>query len=733
MTALAACPACPAGGIAQEVAQRAAAPRWSFSVPGLHCAGCMGTVERALAGLPGVEQARVNLSLKRVTGTGDVSPATILDALAGVGFEAYPLDADSLEPGRDETGRYLLIRLAVAGFAMMNVMLLSVAVWSGAVDATRDLFHMISAAIALPVVAFAAQPFFRSAWQAVRRRGLNMDVPISLAIVLAAAMSLYETFQSGAHAYFDAALSLTFFLLIGRYLDHRTRRAARSAARELAALEVRTAQRLVNGTASETPVAALRVGDEVLVPTGARVPVDGTLQSGAAVTDRSFLTGESAAARAVTGDAIQAGEINLGDPITVMATAVGEDTTLRRVASLVETAENSRNSYTALADRAARIYAPAVHVLALAAFVGWAALAGDIRQALNIAIAVLIITCPCALGLAVPAVATAAIGRLYERGVLVKSGTALERLAEGDTIIFDKTGTLTEPGMEPGLDPAPADRAETTLSASQRAVARALAQASDHPVSRSIAAALAGANPVELDQVAEVPGKGVQGQMNGQVVRLGRGDWVRQGAAPDPADRAAAGVFLGIGDAEPVRLPTCETIRAGAKDAVNALLAAGYDVRMMTGDACAPADAVARALGIEQVTAGITGEEKHAMLDALAARGRKVVMVGDGLNDTAALAAAHASIAPSTALDASRNAADLILLRGDLSAVPEILRTARAAARLSRQNFAIAAAYNAVAIPIALAGLATPLIAALAMSLSSVSVLVNALRVRRTS
>ncbi|MGB0853271.1 MAG: heavy metal translocating P-type ATPase [Pikeienuella sp.] len=715
MTFLAACPACAAGDMAVEVAQKSAKPSAYFSLPTIHCAACIGKVERALAALPGVESARVNLSLKRVAVSGDATPANIVDTLAKIGFEAHPLDAGILETTVDTKGRQLLTRLAVAGFAMMNVMLLSVSVWSGATDATRDLFHMISAAIALPVVAYSAQPFFLSAWSALRVRALNMDVPISLAIILAAAMSLYETFNSGHHAYFDAALSLTFFLLIGRYLDHKTRSAARSAAKELSALEVRIAQRMVNGAAVETPVAALRIGDEILIATGARAPVDGKLLSESATTDRSFLTGESAAAHAETGEIVQAGEINLGAPFIISATAVGEDTTLRRVAALVEMAENSRNSYTALADRAARVYAPAVHLLALVAFIGWAGATGDLRNALNIAIAVLIITCPCALGLAVPAVATAAIGKLYGRGVLVKSGTALERMAEVDVVIFDKTGTLTEPGLDVSL---------SALTDEQKAVAVALAQSSDHPVSRAIAGALSAVAPAKLDGLNEVPGMGVEATLNGAIVRLGKAEWL---------GGEGGGVMLRIGEAAPCRLPTFERLRPGAQDAVTSLLASGYDVRVMSGDATGPVQAIADKLGITNVASGISGEEKHTMLTRLAAEGNKVLMVGDGLNDTAALAAAHASIAPSSALDASRNAADLILLRGDLGSLPTILETAKAASRLSQQNFGIATGYNLIAVPIALVGLATPLLAALAMSTSSVTVLVNALRVRRAA
>ncbi|MGC1427905.1 MAG: copper-translocating P-type ATPase, partial [Albidovulum sp.] len=628
------------------------------------------------------------------------------------GFEAYPLDAAVLGTTKDDQSRDLMTRLAVAGFAMMNVMLLSVAVWSGAADATRDIFHLISAAIALPVVSYAGQPFFRSAWTAVKARSLNMDVPISLAIILAAGMSLFETLNGGQHAYFDAALSLTFFLLIGRFLDQKTRSAARSAAKELTALEVQTAYKITDGQSIPTAVADLCIGDTILIPTGTRVPADGRLASTLATLDRSFLTGESAPATIETGDMVQAGVVNLGAPFTFTATAVGNDTTLRRVSALVETAENSRNTYTALADKAARIYAPAVHLLALAAFIGWVWATGDIRHALNIAIAVLIITCPCALGLAVPAVATAATGKLYSQGILVKNGTALERLAEVDTIVFDKTGTLTVPGFDLSL---------SDLTETERSVARGLAQVSDHAVSRVIAAALKHQTPASLTNIKEIAGCGVEADYLGQHVRLGKAAWL--GAGFD-------GTGLSLGSCPAKKLRLTEKLRNGAVEAVRHLQHAGYDVRLMSGDKDGAVKAVASALGINAAFWDLSAEEKHSRLEELAAQNHRVLMIGDGLNDAASLAAAHVGIAPSSALDASRNAADIVILLDSFETLPVVLKVSKMATRLYKQNFAIAALYNSVAIPIALLGHATPLVAALAMSASSITVLLNALRVR---
>ncbi len=414
----AACPGCVA--TPTEAVEEPIAPgRLALSLPGIHCQGCISGVERILNAHPGVKSARVNLTLKRamIDAEADVEATTLIPMLEAGGYEAHELDPGALKATQtDRAGRDLLMRLAVAGFASMNVMLLSVSVWSGAEDATRDMFHWISAAITLPAIAFSAQPFFKNAWSALKVRKLNMDVPIVLAIVLALATSLWETVLSGHHAYFDAAMALTFFLLAGRYLDYRTRAAARSAAEELAALEVPRALRLENGVEVEVPVAALDVGDRVLVRPGGRMPVDGVVVDGQSELDRSLLTGETVPVFAAPDQSVSAGEVNLTGPLTIEATAVGQDTSLHRMTDLVAIAESGRSNYTSLADKAAKLYAPGVHILSALSFLGWYLYTWDMRTALNIAAAVLIITCPCALGLAVPAVTTAASGRLSAKG-----------------------------------------------------------------------------------------------------------------------------------------------------------------------------------------------------------------------------------------------------------------------------------------------------------------------------
>ncbi|KAA2312909.1 cadmium-translocating P-type ATPase [Pseudooceanicola sediminis] len=728
----AACPACGVAPAADEIAARALKDvTLMLSIPGLHCAACIDTVERALTAEPGVRGARVNLTLKRaqVSASPGVEAARLVRAVVAAGYEAHELDAGAIAAtATDRAGRDLLMRLAVAGFASMNVMLLSVSVWAGAEDATRDLFHWISAAITLPAIAFCAQPFFRNAWGALRVGRLNMDVPITLALVLALVTSLWEVSLSGEDAYFDAALTLTFFLLAGRYLDHRTRAMARSAAEELAALEVPRAVILRDGAEVPVPVAEVAIGDLVRVRPGGRMPVDGVVVGGESELDRSLLTGETLPVQATPGQAVSAGEVNLTGPLLVRATAVGRDTSLHRMADLVAIAESGRSRYTSLADRAARLYAPGVHILSALAFAGWWLGTGDLRVALNIAAAVLIITCPCALGLAVPAVTTAASGRLFRRGLLIKHETALERLALVDTVVFDKTGTLTA-GVPVATNLADVD--DTTLG-----VALALAQGSSHPLSRALVQALDGrVEPAKLSDLREVPGHGTEALLGDRRARLGRADWCGNGAAAQGEapvlPRAAVGMasYLQIGGR--VHVLTFEDhLRPGASQAIAALRAQGLRVLLLSGDAEGPVRRLAEQLGITDWQAALLPADKAARIAALQSAGAKVLMVGDGLNDTVALRTADVSLSPASALDAARVASDIVLLGGDLSPIPDVLLTASRAIRRIRENFRIATFYNVIAVPLAVAGFCSPLIAALAMSASSVTVSLNALRLR---
>lgn len=724
---ISACPACVAAPSAERIAQLAAVrdARIMLSLPGAHCAACISTVEGRLARHPGVKSSRLNLTLKRVLVDAEphVTPDELIEVMKSVGYEAHELDAGLLSATEaDRTARDLLMRLGVAFFSMMNVMLLSVAVWSGAEAATRDMFHWISAAIALPTVIFCGQPFFKSAWASLRVGRLGMDVPISLALILASAISLFETMNSGHHAYFDAAVMLSFFLLIGRYLDYRTRAIARSAAEELAALEVPRAIVLEDGQEVTKPTAEVLPGDLVLVRPGARVPVDGVVSHGTSELDRSLLTGESLPVFAEIGTSVSAGEVNLTGPLTLRVTAAGKDSSLHRMADLVAVAEAAKTRYTSLAERASSLYSPLVHLLSFSAFGFWMwKTGGDLRYAVNISAAVLIITCPCALGLAVPAVVTAASGKLFRKGLLIKQGTALERLAEVDTVVFDKTGTLTLGMPEPtNLEEHPQEMLELAMG---------LASASSHPLARALSegAKVKAIQPARVDALREVPGFGVEGIWNGRRVRLGRAAWC---GAPE-AGLSETATWLSAGEGEPA-LPFTFTDRPrpGADLAVSALLAAGKRVILLSGDTEGAVAATAQRLGIAEWASGQLPAEKAARVTALMVEGHPVLMVGDGLNDTAALAAAHVSISPASALDAARVASDIVLLGQDMAPIADAVRISGQASKRMVENFLISGGYNVFAVPLALIGMATPLAAALAMSLSSITVSLNALRLK---
>jgi Cu2+-exporting ATPase len=701
--------------------------RIDLHVPAVHCAGCIRKVEGAVRKLPGVTHARVNFTTRRLTAEWEsarLSPADIVEAVENAGFEARPFaPADVAAQAADPGTRRLLTSMAVAGFAAMNIMLLSVSVWSGATGATRDFFHLVSAAIALPAIAYAGRPFFDSAWGALRQGRTNMDVPISIGILMAAGMSLFETLTGGAHAWFDAAVMLIFFLLVGRYLDSQMRDRARAGVATLMKQAARGALvRAPDGETEYRPIEAVAPGMTVLVAAGERIPVDGTVLEGRSGIDRALVTGESLPEAVGPGGQVLAGTLNLDAPLALKATAVGEASFLAQVVRLMEVAEGGRARYTRIADRAARLYAPAVHLTALLTAIGWLWLDAGWHTALITAIAVLIITCPCALGLAVPAVQVRAASVLMARGLLVKDGSALERLAECDTVVLDKTGTLTL-GRPVPVGTLP-------LGADDLALAAGLAAKSRHPLSRALLAAARaqGITPAPLADVSEFPGLGLEATHAGERLRLGRPDWVDASDAETAADLLV--LAFRRGEAPAVRIAFADPLRPDAAEAIARLQAAGLDVRILSGDRPAAVAAAARTLGIDSFAAAQTPGDKLAALEALKAQGRRVLVVGDGLNDAPMLAAGHASLAPASASDAGQTAADMLFLHDSLLAVPQALDTARRADAHVRQNFALAVGYNIFAVPIAIAGLATPLIAAVAMSLSSLIVVGNALRLK---
>ncbi|MBX9615031.1 MAG: cadmium-translocating P-type ATPase [Caulobacteraceae bacterium] len=691
-------------------------------VTGARCAGCISKIEREMSRLPGVETARLNLSTGRLSlglANAAVDPGVIIRTLVGLGYTATPFDPGAALQQRDREGRELILALAVAGFGAMNAMMFSVPIWAGLFDqelgpATRTMMMWMSGAVGAPCAIFAGMTFFKSAWRSLRAGRANMDVPISVGVILTLLISFSETFLNGPDAYFDAAVSLLFLLLIGRWLDHKLRASARSAAGDLLALQATSVSLLdASGRERSVPLSEVRPGDILRVRPGDRIPVDATLEAGEALLDNSLLTGESVPERVAAGALCRAGAVNTAGLLTLRARAASEDSSLAAIARLIEAGAQSRSRYVRLADRAATLYVPLVHSAALATFAGGWALGLDPREALIRAVALLIVTCPCALGLAVPAVQIVASARLFRTGVLVKSGAALERLAEVDHVVFDKTGVLTE--GRPAL---------IQTSRSVVAMAAPLARASNHPMSRAVARA-AGDGPIARD-VVEHTGLGVEGVIEGRRARLGRAAFVGvTNARPVETE-----LWFGFEDGPKVRLRFSDTPRPDAARAVAALRARGLTVEILSGDQAGVVEAVAQTVGITQWRAGLLPGDKAEAVDRLAAAGRKVLMVGDGLNDAAALARAHAAIAPGSAIEASQNAADLVLTQDALMAVVEAIDVARSARSRALENFGFATLYNLVAAPAAMFGLVNPFVAALAMSGSSLVVTLNALRLR---
>jgi Cu2+-exporting ATPase len=698
-------------------------------VEGVHCGACISAIEKGLSFEPGIRGARVNLASKRVTVEWDehtLRPAAILDRLEDLGYPAYPFASEKLDSVEATEEQRLLRCLGVAAFGAMNVMLISVALWGGAAwtedYATRDFLHWLSALVALPTVAYAGRPFFDSALKAIRQRAFNMDVPITLGVLLAVALSVVQTLQHAREAYFDSAVMLLLFLLGGRYLDQRMRRKTRDVATNLAAIKAEKAVKLVDGgEAREVPIAAISPGDLVLVRAGERVGVDGVVEEGRSEVDQSLVTGETAAAPVAAGANVYAGTMNMTGALRVRVSSAATGTLLDEVNALLGRAIEQRSSYVKLADRAARLYAPLVHLTALATFLGWIAVGLSWQHALVIAITVLIITCPCALGLAVPAVQVVAASAMFRRGVMLNSGDGLERLADIDAIVFDKTGTLTLP------KPSLANRDE--IAAKDLALAGSLALSSKHPLAKAVAAAAGAKAPLAAH---EFPGQGVTVFHEGKRLKLGS---VAYCGAEAEAMRVAeawpdASLIAFRAPERIVVFAVRQALRPDAREVVAALSRAGLRIEILSGDRESAVAEVAGELSISKYSAGLKPADKIARLKALRQAGHRVLMVGDGLNDAPALAAANVSISPISAAHLTQAQADAVFLGDPLAPVADAIFLARKGKGLMVENLWLSAIYNIIAVPIAILGLATPLIAALAMSGSSILVTLNALRAR---
>ena len=691
-----------------------------FAVPDAYCATCIQSIETGLARVPGVTGARVNLTRRQVTIRHDETAdlAALGPAITRSGYRTFPVDPADVS-ARDPVLSELVRSLAVAGFAAGNIMLFSVSVWAGADQATRDLFHWLSALLALPAVAYAGRPFFRSAWSALRVGRTNMDVPITIGVLATTALSLYETATSGAHAYFDASTMLLFFLLVGRTLDHMMRVRARSAVEGLSRLQPRAATRLLeDGRTQVTPLARILPGMILMLRAGDRVPVDGRLRTGPAQFDLAMVSGESHPLTLEAGESLVAGAAVLDRPVEIEVLRTADQSFLSRMTEMMRAAEDVRTRYRRLADRVAALYAPVIHVTAAATLAGWLLAGVSLHTALLHAVSVLIITCPCALALAVPIVHVVAAGRLFGAGILVRDGAALEKLSRVHMAAFDKTGTITQ--GRPQLLPDPDLPPELLRRAAW------LASGSNHPLSRALVEACP--DPLQFNgEITETPGAGVAARDGTDIWRLGNAEFC---GAEDDLAGTGSHVWLSRNGEVLARFQFSDTPRPEAAEALAKLSRQGIATTMLSGDRPAAVAAIAEAVGLATFTPAMRPHDKVAAIEALRARHGTVLMVGDGINDAPAMRAADVSMAPGTAADIGRAAADLVMTRNRLTDVPFAIAIARRADRLVRQNLVFSVAYNIVVLPLAIAGHVSPLIAAVAMSTSSLVVVLNAMRLK---
>jgi len=688
-------------------------------VAGLTCGACVWLLEQALAAEPDVLRARANLQTRRLSFAwrGPAERADQLAALiARLGFHVAPWSPACLRAAEDAEGKALLRAFGIAAFGAMNVMMLSIAVWVGSDmgEGTRALMHWLAALIALPVVLLAGMPLYRSAIAALRAGRINMDCAVSLGVLATTAMSLSETLRNGPFTWFDGATALLALLLAGRVLDRAARRRATQVCAELLALQTGEVARHNSAGIERVAVESIRPGDRLLIAAGERLRLDGVLEAGEALLDTAASTGETLPRRFAAGEALPAGAINMGAAFTQRVSAAAKDGSLALMARLLERAGQARGRYVSIADRAASFYVPVAHAVALATFLGWWLGIGVAwQEALVPAVAALIITCPCGLAIAVPAVQVVAVGALFRRGVMVMSPTALERLAACDHVVLDKTGTLTE--GRPVLLP------DAARPASALAEAASLAAASRHPLARAL---LRAAGPIAAaPDVAEIPGQGLRRG----AARLGSAAF----CGVEAPEEGLTLFYRAAPEAPAIAFRFADALRPDAAPAIAALHRLGLTTELLSGDAAPAVLEAAAATGIPAWRARVTPADKAAHIEALRSAGCRPLMLGDGINDAGALALAHASASPAGATDLAQSAADLVLQSEHLMALPAAIATARRAQAAARQNIAASLAYNAIAVPCAVLGLATPLIAALVMASSSLIVILNALRAGR--
>ena len=709
-------------------------------VDGITCGACAWLIERGLQRCEGVRGVAVNLSARRVQVEWD-DARTHLSAIMGVvdalGYRTQGFDPAAGESAAARERRGMIWRLFVAGFAMMQVMMYAVPAYVADGDMNRNaeqLMRWASFTLTLPVILWSAGPFFRNAWRELRARRAGMDVPVALGIAVAFAASAWATASGHGEVYFDSITMFVFLLLGARYLEVLARARAAEAQQRLVQHMPAVADRLVAGVAADVieRVAAARLvaGDRVVVAPGATVPADGRVTAGQSAADESLLTGEARPVPKRAGDAVTGGTVNLSGPLTVEVTRVGPESVLAGIVRLMDRAQSGKPRIALLADRVAQWFVAALVAVAFATGIAWYWI--DPQRALWVMVAVLVVSCPCALSLATPAALAAATGALHRLGILVTRGHALETLSQVTHVVLDKTGTLTFGRLALiGVIPLGAASPAIVL-----ALATALERGSEHPIARALMAEPAGAPPDPVEDVVNLPGQGIEARANGRRVRFGSpafASGVNGQPLPIELQFAAAEVTVAVLADEQGYLALFtfgDRVRPGARQLVRELEAGGRTVCLLSGDRHATVVHFARELGIRTAVGEATPDTKLAFVRELQQRGAVVAMVGDGVNDAPVLAQAQVSIAMGGGTDLAHASADMVLMADDLYRLSEAFGIAGRAMRIIRQNLAWAAAYNALAIPLAVAGWITPLLAGIGMAASSLAVVGNALRLQ---
>ncbi len=708
---------------------------------GITCAACVWLNESHLRRQPGLILVDINYTTRRARVRWDqrvTRLSALLEAIAAIGYRAYPYDVSRSEELARKERKTALWRLFVAGFGMMQVMMYAIPVYLADGDMTADIAQLMrwaSLILTTPVMLYSAAPFFVSAWRDMRLSRLGMDVPVALGIGAAFAASLWATLTASGEVYFDSVTMFVFFLLSGRYLEMMARQKAARSVESLAraipafALLLPDWPRPGDQNFRRVAVAELNPGDMVLVRPGESFPADGPVAEGESAADESLLTGESRPVAKRVGDVVIGGSVNTASPLVMRVEKVGESTRLAAIQRLMERAAAEKPRLVELADRVARRFIIALLLLSAATAIAWWWI--DAARALWVFVAVLVVSCPCALSLATPAALTVATGALAAQGVLVTRGHAIEALARADRFVFDKTGTLTLGKMTlVSVLPLRGDVENA------RKLAAALERGSEHPIARALAAGIEGPLPV-LERIRGITGAGVEGERDGKLLRLGRPEFI-SGLHGEPIPPAAEPLFgdgdtvIALGDAAgwSAFFRLSDGLRPEAAAMAAELGAMDVGMSIFSGDSAAVARGVGAALGIADVRAGLGPEGKHSAVATLQAAGETVAMVGDGVNDAPVLAQAQVSIAMGGGADLARANADVVLLSDDLLALPRGLRLARRTMGIVRQNLIWAFAYNFLAIPLAMAGWVTPWMAGVGMSASSLLVVLNALRLQ---